>query len=195
MPRSQLRFDGRVAVVTGAGGGLGRSYALLLGSRGASVVVNDLGGTTSGEGASSRAADAVVAEIRAAGGKAVASYDSVEVRRDGIAMRAASAAKAAPCCRAQDGPRIIETALKAFGKIDILICNAGILRVRVAGVRLGFCTFLRPPFVPCPRTAHFRRWRRGRGTSCTACTFAEATAAPERRGTSCERRGTGASSS
>ena len=82
MPHSQLRFDGRVAVVTGAGGGLGRSYALLLGSRGASVVVNDLGGTTSGEGASSRAADAVVAEIRAAGGKAVASYDSVEVRRD-----------------------------------------------------------------------------------------------------------------
>lgn len=198
MPRSQLRFDGRVAVVTGAGGGLGRSYALLLGSRGASVVVNDLGGTTSGEGASSRAADAVVAEIRAAGGKAVASYDSVEVRRDCIAMRDASAAKAAPSRRAQDGPRIIETALKAFGKIDILICNAGILRVRVAGVRrvsgptVHSCAH---PFVPCPRTAHFRRWRRGRGTSCTACTFAEATAAPEPRGTSCERRGTGASSS
>lgn len=79
MPRSQLRFDGRVAIVTGAGGGLGRAYALLLGSRGCAVVVNDLGGSTAGEGASSKAADAVVAEIRAAGGKAVASYDSVEV--------------------------------------------------------------------------------------------------------------------
>ena len=114
------------------------------------------------------------------------------------AMRPASAAKAAPSRRAQDGPRIIETALKAFGKIDILICNAGILRVRVASVPPSFWayrTFVRPPLVPCPRTAHFRRWRRGHGTSCTVCTFAGATAAPERRGTSCERRGTGASSS
>ncbi|HEU4537610.1 MAG TPA: serine/threonine protein kinase, partial [Polyangiaceae bacterium] len=69
---NELRFDGRVAVVTGAGGGLGRAYALLLGARGARVVVNDLGGGHRGDGASSEAADRVVAEIKAAGGQAVA---------------------------------------------------------------------------------------------------------------------------
>ncbi|MGE3546148.1 MAG: SDR family oxidoreductase, partial [Kofleriaceae bacterium] len=100
-----LRFDGRVAIVTGAGGGLGRSHALLLASRGAKVVVNDLGGSTHGEGKSSSAADKVVAEIKEAGGTAVANYDSVE-----------------------DGDKIIKTAIDAFGKIDILINNAGILR-------------------------------------------------------------------
>ncbi len=73
-----LRFDGKVAIVTGAGNGLGKAYALLLASRGAKVVVNDLGGSFNGEGASNRAADLVVNEIKAAGGEAVANYDSVE---------------------------------------------------------------------------------------------------------------------
>src|SRR5512139_71955 len=102
---NELRFDGKVALVTGAGGGLGRSHALLLASRGAKVVVNDLGGSFTGEGKSSSAADKVVEEIKAAGGQAVANYDSVE-----------------------DGDKIIKTAIDAFGKIDIVINNAGILR-------------------------------------------------------------------
>ncbi|KAF7730589.1 hypothetical protein EC973_001971 [Apophysomyces ossiformis] len=100
-----LRFDGQVAIVTGAGGGLGKAYALLLAKLGASVVVNDLGGSTHGQGSDSRAADLVVDEIRKAGGKAVANYDSVE-----------------------DGEKVVETAIKAFGRIDILVNNAGILR-------------------------------------------------------------------
>ena len=102
---SDLRFDGRVAIVTGAGGGLGRSHALLLASRGAKVVVNDLGGSFTGEGKSGGAADKVVAEIKAAGGEAVANYDSVE-----------------------DGDKIVKTAIDAFGRIDIVVNNAGILR-------------------------------------------------------------------
>jgi NAD(P)-dependent dehydrogenase (short-subunit alcohol dehydrogenase family) len=73
----ELRFDGKVAIVTGAGNGLGRAHALLLGSRGAKVVVNDLGVNLEGLGVSSAAADAVVAEIRALGGEAVADYHSV----------------------------------------------------------------------------------------------------------------------
>ena len=101
----ELRFDGKVAIVTGAGGGLGRSHALLLASRGAKVVVNDLGGTFTGEGKSASAADKVVAEIKEKGGEAVANYDSVE-----------------------DGDKIVKTAIDAFGRIDILINNAGILR-------------------------------------------------------------------
>ncbi|KAK4180838.1 hypothetical protein QBC36DRAFT_384008 [Triangularia setosa] len=101
----QLRYDGQVVVVTGAGGGLGKAYATFFASRGASVVVNDLGGSFKGEGNDSKAADVVVNEIKAAGGKAVANYNSVE-----------------------DGDKIIETAIKAFGRIDILINNAGILR-------------------------------------------------------------------
>ncbi|KAI7895141.1 uncharacterized protein EV154DRAFT_436916 [Mucor mucedo] len=100
-----LRFDGQVAVVTGAGGGLGKAYALLFGKLGASVVVNDLGGSAGGQGADSRAADIVVEEIRKAGGKAVANYDSVE-----------------------EGDKVVETALKAFGRVDIVVNNAGILR-------------------------------------------------------------------
>lgn len=102
---AKLRYDGRVAIVTGAGGGLGRSHALLLGSLGARVVVNDLGGGATGGGQSSAAADKVVEEIRALGGEAVANYDSVE-----------------------HGDRIVQTALDAFGTVDIVINNAGILR-------------------------------------------------------------------
>ncbi|WP_224248470.1 peroxisomal multifunctional enzyme type 2 [Hyalangium gracile] len=102
---NELRFDGRVAIVTGAGQGLGRAHALLLASRGARVVVNDLGGTATGGGKSSEAADRVVAEIKAAGGEAVANYDSVE-----------------------DGARIVQSALDHFKRLDIVINNAGILR-------------------------------------------------------------------
>jgi len=102
---NDLKFDGNVAIVTGAGGGLGRAHALLLASRGAKVVVNDLGGSHTGEGKSASAADKVVDEIKAAGGEAVANYDSVE-----------------------DGDKIVKTAIDAFGKIDIVINNAGILR-------------------------------------------------------------------
>jgi NAD(P)-dependent dehydrogenase (short-subunit alcohol dehydrogenase family) len=72
----EARYDGKVCVVTGAGGGLGRAYALMFGSRGGKVVVNDLGGSFNGEGADSRAADKVVNEIKAMGGEAVANYDS-----------------------------------------------------------------------------------------------------------------------
>ncbi|KAM9732080.1 peroxisomal multifunctional enzyme type 2 isoform 1-T1 [Dama dama] len=104
---SMLRFDGRVVLVTGAGGGLGRAYALAFAERGASVVVNDLGGDFTGVGKSSFAADKVVEEIRRKGGKAVANYDTVE-----------------------EGEKIVKTALDAFGRIDIVINNAGILRDR-----------------------------------------------------------------
>jgi len=100
-----LRFDGKVALITGAGNGLGRSHALLLASRGARVVVNDLGGSATGGGKSSAAADRVVAEIQAAGGEAVANYDSVE-----------------------DGDKIVQCALDSFGRVDIIVNNAGILR-------------------------------------------------------------------
>lgn len=103
-----ITFDGRVAVITGAGGGLGRGYALELARRGARVVVNDLGGAVDGSGSSETAADRVVSEIEAGGGEAVASYDSVSTR-DG-------------------GEAIVQTALDTYGKVDIVINNAGILR-------------------------------------------------------------------
>jgi len=105
---SEIRFDGRVAVITGAGGGLGKTYALELARRGASVVVNDLGGSSDGRGGSSSMADATVKEIIEAGGKAAANYDSV----------------ATP----EGGKAIIQTALDNFGRVDILVNNAGILR-------------------------------------------------------------------
>jgi 3-hydroxy-3-methylglutaryl CoA synthase/NAD(P)-dependent dehydrogenase (short-subunit alcohol dehydrogenase family)/putative sterol carrier protein len=105
----EIRFDGRVAVITGAGAGLGRAYALELARRGAHVVVNDFGGARDGAGqGSSSPADQVVREIREMGGEAVASYDNV----------------ATP----EGGQNIVDTALKAFKRVDILINNAGILR-------------------------------------------------------------------
>ncbi|MCH2171534.1 SDR family oxidoreductase [Myxococcota bacterium] len=105
---SEVRFDGRVAIVTGAGGGLGKTYALMLASRGAAVVVNDLGGNADGTGGGSSMADQVVEEILQAGGKAVANYDSV----------------ATP----EGGENITKTAIENFGKVDIVVNNAGILR-------------------------------------------------------------------
>jgi NAD(P)-dependent dehydrogenase (short-subunit alcohol dehydrogenase family) len=105
---SEIRYDDRVAVITGAGGGLGRSYALYLAARGASIVVNDLGGTTDGQGNDTKAADSVVAEVQALGARAVANYDSVAT--------------------AAGGERIVQTAMDTFGRVDIVINNAGILR-------------------------------------------------------------------
>jgi len=104
----QLRYDGRVAVVTGAGHGLGRAHALLLASRGAKVVVNDLGGSVDGTGSDKSPAQKVVDEIKAAGGEAVADANTVAT--------------------VEGGQGIIKTALDAFGKVDIIINNAGILR-------------------------------------------------------------------
>jgi NAD(P)-dependent dehydrogenase (short-subunit alcohol dehydrogenase family) len=103
-----IRFPGQVAVITGAGGGLGRVYALELARRGAKIVVNDPGPARDGDGASQAPADQVVLEIQAAGGAAIANYDSV----------------ASP----EGGQAIIQSALDAYGRIDILIHNAGILR-------------------------------------------------------------------
>ena len=105
-----IDFKDKVAVITGAGAGLGRSHALNLAARGAKVIVNDLGGTWDGKGASQSPAQKVVEEIRAAGGQAEANFDSV----------------ADP----ESAKRIIDTAIDAYGTVDILICNAGILRVK-----------------------------------------------------------------
>jgi NAD(P)-dependent dehydrogenase (short-subunit alcohol dehydrogenase family) len=101
-------LDGKVAIVTGAGGGLGREHALALAKEGAAVVVNDLGGARDGSGAGSAMADLVVEEIKAAGGEAAANYDNV--------------------AHMEGGEAICQTALDAFGQVDILINNAGILR-------------------------------------------------------------------
>ncbi|WP_339933171.1 SDR family NAD(P)-dependent oxidoreductase [uncultured Brevundimonas sp.] len=103
-----MRFDGRVAIVTGAGGGLGRSHALALAARGARVVVNDLGGARDGSGGSSSAADSVVAEIMALGGEAMANAASVT---DAAAVQT-----------------MVEATMARWGRIDILVNNAGVLR-------------------------------------------------------------------
>ncbi len=107
--KTEIRFDGKVAVVTGAGAGLGRVYAIELAKRGAKVVVNDLGGPRDGSGQGSAGpADSVVEEIRALGGEAVAAYDSVAT--------------------AEGGEAIVRKAVETFGRLDVLINNAGILR-------------------------------------------------------------------
>jgi len=106
--RGAIRFDNRVAIITGAGAGLGKAYALFMAARGCKVVVNDLGGSFKGDGAQAgapRPADLVVDEIKKAGGIAVANYDSVEF-----------------------GDKVVKTAVDAFGTVDIIINNAGILR-------------------------------------------------------------------
>ena len=104
----ELRFEGRVAIITGAGGGLGRAHALALAHRGASVLVNDLGGALDGSGSSASAAQRVVEEIIAFGGVAAPNHDSVAT--------------------AEGGEAIVQSALDAFGRVDVLINNAGILR-------------------------------------------------------------------
>ena len=102
-----MSVDGKIAIITGAGGGLGREHALLLAQHGAKIVVNDLGGSVDGAGKSD-AADVVVEEIRSAGGEAVANKDSVSDK--------------------EGAKRIVETAVNEFGSVDIVINNAGILR-------------------------------------------------------------------
>ena len=108
MAGADIRFDGKVAIVTGAGGGLGEQHALELARRGAKVVVNDLGGAVDGKGGSSDAAQRVVAEIKAAGGEAIANGSSVT---DDAGVK-----------------HMIDEAMAAWGRIDIIIANAGILR-------------------------------------------------------------------
>ncbi len=103
-----IRFDGKVAIITGAGGGLGRSHALQLAQLGAKVVVNDLGGNVDGTGGSSEAAAKVVAEIKAAGGQAIANGSSVTDK--------------------QGVENLVKQAMDAYGRIDLLVNNAGILR-------------------------------------------------------------------
>ena len=105
---SDLGFDGKVAIITGAGGGLGRSHALELSRRGARIVVNDLGGSVDGSGGDAGPAAKVAQEINDLGGEAVASTDSVAT--------------------AEGGKAIVQTAVDAFGTVDIVISNAGILR-------------------------------------------------------------------
>ncbi|MGA7055031.1 MAG: SDR family NAD(P)-dependent oxidoreductase, partial [Mycobacterium sp.] len=101
-----IDFTGQVAVVTGAGRGLGRLYALDLARRGAALVVNDVGGSMRGDGADSGIADEVVDEIKGAGGKAIASYDSVD--------------------HPAGGQAIVDAAMAAFGRLDAVVSNAGI---------------------------------------------------------------------
>ena len=110
---SELGYDGKVVIITGAGGGLGRQHALLMASRGALVVINDLGGAVDGSGSDKGAAERVVDEIKALGGEAAADTNSV----------------ATP----EGGKAIVQTAVDAFGKVDVVINNAGILRDKAFG--------------------------------------------------------------
>jgi NAD(P)-dependent dehydrogenase (short-subunit alcohol dehydrogenase family) len=105
---TNLRFDEQVAVITGAGGGLGKQYALLLASRGARIVANDTGGSVTGDGSNTEAAEAVAAEIRQQDGQAVADSHSVT--------------------SPEGGQAIIDTAIGTWGRVDIVINNAGIVR-------------------------------------------------------------------
>lgn len=131
---TDIRFDGRVAIVTGAGGGLGREHALELARRGAKVVINDLGGSVDGTGGNSAAAEAVVAEIKAMGGEAIANGSSVT---DEAGVQ-----------------KMIDDTMAAFGQIDILICNAGILidksfsKMTNADINLVLDVHLRGTFRP-----------------------------------------------
>lgn len=106
---TNIRFDDQVVIVTGAGGGLGRAYALDIARRGGAVVVNDLGGTVEGDSRSTAMADRVVDEITAAGGRAIANYDSV--------------------AEAEGAQNIVDAALQAFGRVDALVNNAGTMRI------------------------------------------------------------------
>jgi NAD(P)-dependent dehydrogenase (short-subunit alcohol dehydrogenase family) len=108
MSADQLGYDGKVVIITGAGGGLGRQHALLMASRGALVVINDLGGAVDGSGSDKGAADRVVDEIKSLGGDAVADTNTVATPEGGAA--------------------IVQTAVDAYGKVDVVINNAGILR-------------------------------------------------------------------
>jgi NAD(P)-dependent dehydrogenase (short-subunit alcohol dehydrogenase family) len=110
---SELGYDGRVVIITGAGGGLGRQHALLMAARGALIVINDLGGAVDGSGSDKGAAERVVDEIKALGGEAVADTNSV----------------ATP----EGGKAIVQTAVDAFGKVDVVVNNAGILRDKAFG--------------------------------------------------------------
>lgn len=131
---SEIRFDDRVAIVTGAGGGLGRAHALELARRGAKVVVNDLGGSRDGSGGNSAAAEAVVKEIEALGGEAIANGSSVS-DVDGVR-------------------RMIDDTMAKWGRIDIIIANAGILRDRsfskmtIEDIDLVIAVHLRGSFLP-----------------------------------------------
>src|SRR5262245_36434698 len=146
---SEIRFDGRVAIVTGAGGGLGRGYAHLLAARGAQVVVNDSGGTVNGEGTSSLPAETVAKEIVERGGVAVAETSSV--------------------ASSEGGAAVVAKALEAFGRLDIVVSNAGILRDKafhnmtaemfdaVYAVHLrGAFNVLQPAFVHMRKQGHGR---------------------------------------
>ena len=129
-----IRFDDRVAIVTGAGGGLGKQHALELARRGAKVVINDLGGSMDGSGGNSEAAEAVVAEIKAIGGEAIANGSSVA---DDAGVQ-----------------KMIDDTMNAFGRIDIIIANAGILRdksfakMTTADINLVLDVHLRGTFKP-----------------------------------------------
>src|SRR5215813_4406452 len=101
-------LDGKVAIITGSGGGIGRAHALLFAKEGAKIVVNDMGGSRDGLGTSDSAASKVVAEIKGAGGEAVASFDDVST--------------------AEGAQKIVRAGVDAWGKVDVLVNNAGILR-------------------------------------------------------------------